>query len=203
MRHITKSSHFWWSVIVGALAILAYIFTWQFYAVYWLVLSFANLIIAVFFLVVIVQSVVFGATNGKKYKGPFIPLYINVMVITILCYLPPTDHSKHYPKGTYSLAKRIGPKYGTGLYLKCYMVFGGGAGSTDVNAIYLTDNKNFRLFLGVFDEYYDAVDVQCNGDQIIATKKTLNGTNIKSTNWKCIWKKTFSLKSLKAGHAFE
>jgi hypothetical protein len=137
-----------------------------------------------------------GDGKPEKYDKSFIPLLINIVGFVVIHYCMPTIHqNKAYPTGSYSLNTSGNVRYGSGLYVEYYRVFGGGFMTTDENAVYLTDRRNFRLYLGVEDEDNKSIDVTCDGDLI--TK------SIYEAGYRHPGQQSFSLKELQNGHVFD
>lgn len=58
------------------------------------------------------------------------------------------------------------------LYIEVYAV-----NSLGLNADYLTDSINFRIFVGEFDSEHDHFTYECNGDSIYITKVLTGNKN--------------------------
>ncbi|MBS1636872.1 MAG: hypothetical protein JST26_13225 [Bacteroidetes bacterium] len=56
---------------------------------------------------------------------------------------------------------------GQGLYTETFCVFGQGAYGADLDAVWLTDSANFRIWLGTFDETDEGIQVTHRNDTIL------------------------------------
>jgi hypothetical protein len=88
------------------------------------------------------------------------------------------------------------------LYREYYCMFSGYQ-TTDINAVYLTDSTNFRLYLWEYDESNEHINTTCKGDSLYV-EKTVNTSEIPEWNWpKIIERKVYDLKELQKQHVFE
>jgi hypothetical protein len=193
---IKESEAFSWSVKISLAAVIGYAVVGRFNAVCSLLLVFPSLIIAIAYLLNVLINIVWGTVNRKKYDRSSIPLRINMVGFLVMyCCMPTINQNKAYPTGSYSLNTSGNVRYGSGLYVEYYRVFGGGFMNADGDAVYLTDRKNFRLYLGVEDEGNKSIEVTCDGDRI--TK------SIYEAGYRHPEQQTFSLKELQNGHVFD
>ncbi len=175
------------------IAVMAYAVFGRFCGAYSFFLFLPCLLVALLYLVNVLVNIVFAVARRKKYDRSSIPLRLNIVALLFLYILPTANHNKAYPRGCYSLQGSTNYSNVGGLYREYYKVFGGGFMTTDEIAIYITDHRNFRLYLGTYDESNKSINVVCNGDQITATKETSDK----------IERKVYSLKLLKESHYFE
>jgi hypothetical protein len=204
MLKVTKSVSFHWSLWTSLTVLLAYMVVREFNAVWALFIILPAVAIAVTFIVVFVRSIMFWISNRSTIGYPFLPLFINVFCIIIISFfMPPIYTGKHYHKGTYLLN---GNKYCTcksELYTERYLAASGFM-TTDLDAVYITDKKNFRLYAGVDDENVThRVNITCQGDKITVTEISLEGISEQWSNPKLMKKLVFSFKELKANHQFD
>ena len=69
-----------------------------------------------------------------------------------------------------------------------------------VDAVYLTDSINFRLYVGEFDNEHENFSCYCNGDSIVIKKLATVDT---SGRRKAVQTRTFSLKTLQENKTCE
>ncbi len=60
------------------------------------------------------------------------------------------------------------------VFVETYLIFGQGAFGTDLVSDWLTDNKNFRIYIGTYDEGRDGYWYKCQRDSIFARKKFID-----------------------------
>lgn len=193
---IKESEAFRWSVKISSVAVIGYAVLCRFNAVCSFLLALPSLLISIAYLLNVLTNIVFGIVNRKKYDRSSIPLRINMVGFVVMyCCIPTINQNKAYPTGSYSLNTSGNVRYGSGLYVEYYRVFGGGFMTTDENAVYLTDRKNFRLYLGLDDEGNKSIEVACDGDLI--TK------SIYEAGFRHPKQQYFSLKELQNGHVFD
>ena len=195
MKNILQSRSFKWSVTMSIIAIIAWVITWRFYAMWWFILAFADLAIFLLFLLVFLGSVVFWIKNIKKYTCPFVPLSIHIATITIIILTPSIERNRSYYKNTTDLSSQKS-KCSCHLYIETYCVYGGGAWGGDVDSYYLTDSVNFKIYLGVADEENDRFFVKCTGDHI-DVEKIVNANLAEWRQPKITEQKTYNLKDLR------
>ena len=73
----------------------------------------------------------------------------------------------------------------------------------DLIAEYLTDSKNFRLYIGSYDEHDEKIITQCKGDSIIVEKLGSTSATADGSFRTVIESHAYSLKALKKKHIFE
>ncbi len=203
MNNITKTNAFKHAVAAGVLLLIGYAATWRFYAMWWFILAFVDLIIIIFYLLVTGNSLACWIQNRKNYKYSYIPLAVNISAILLIIALPSINLNKSYQSYTGSLCKRVKSDCGCNLRFEMYTIFKGGVRETDTQAVYITDLKNFRKHIGIYSDGDEEIDVKCNGDNIIVTKTRSEGLNTYWTPPKVIEKNTFSLKELMRQQVFE
>jgi|GEM_PF-5469843 len=196
---ITQSSKS--SITAAALLILIYIATWRFWPVYALILFIPDLVIIVYYTSIFFTDVIYWIQNRKDDK-PFMPFCISFAALMVIFYLPPIHSNKSYPKGAYNLFARMKDKSACDLYLQYYLA-GSGFLATDVNAVYLTDLKNFRVYLGTYKEGYEKINVESDGHIIIAIKTSTEYVNSYWTDPIVLDKKGFVLSELIKNKPFE
>ncbi len=195
MHNVTKSRSFKWSVTTTLIAIIAWMLTWRFYAMWWFILAFIDLAIFVLFISVFFGSIIFLMKNIKKFTKPFIPLCINTTAIIVIICAPSINLNKNYYKSTTDLYDQ--KECACHLYIETYCVYGGGAWGSDVDSHYLTDSTNFRIYLGAADEEGERISVKCKGD-CIDYKKIITANLGREWNQpKTIEQKRYSIKDLK------
>ena len=215
LNGIQQSENFKWSVAAAATAILAYVVTWRFYAMWWFIVFFIDLLVFLLFLIVSLSNIIFCFTGRKKFKYAFAPVCISVSSFCMIMLAPSIYRNKSYHKRTSILNNSCAGH----LYLETYCVYGGGALSTDMDALYLTDSVNFRKYIGTYDEEDEMISVKCKGDSIIVEKKAKADQTFKIENVplkgkaeaipyvaykiKKLNKRVFSLKDLRESHEFE
>jgi hypothetical protein len=111
------------------------------------------------------------------------------------------DRSKKDHKFTVNYCEYMSNKCTCNLYGEVYNIYGMGALGSDVNALYLTDSTNFRIYLGTYDEGNEMIIVKCQGDSI-CIKKTAKSV-FENSRPEIIQAKIYSLKFLKVKHQFE
>jgi|GEM_PF-3103760 len=162
---ITKTSSYNWPVATMAIAVVVYLFNFNYFAAWWIVLISFNLCASLLYIKALFKSIVFWVTYAKICRRPYLPLGINLATALLIFILPSRNLSKHYHDDSIDLSE-----YQKGcnckLYLETYMVFGGGAWGGDVDSRYLTDSVTFRKYLGTFDEEDGLIITRCNGDNI-------------------------------------
>ncbi|MDB5133207.1 MAG: hypothetical protein JWR02_2956 [Mucilaginibacter sp.] len=203
MNNITKTNAFKHAATSATLLLIAYAITWRFYVMWWFILAFVDLTIIIFYLVVTANSLACWIRNQKNYKYPYLPLVINISAILLLIVSPSIHRNKSYPSYKGSLCKWVKSDCGCNLHFEMYTIFKGGAYETDMQAVYITDLKNFRKYIGISSEGAEEIDVKCNGDNITVTKTSSEGVNTYWTSPKIIEKSKFSLKELKRKQVFE
>lgn len=196
MHSITKSRSFKWSFTTSLLVIIAWIITWRFYAMWWFILAFIDLAMFVLFIFVFFGSIVFWIKNIKKFTNPFIPLCSNTTAIIVVIYAPSINLNKSYYISTTDLHTQK-TECACHLYIETYCVYGGGAWGSDVDAHYLTDSINFRMYLGVADEEDERISVKCKGDRIDYKKIIIASSGLEWNRPKIIEQKRYSIKDLK------
>ena len=86
------------------------------------------------------------------------------------------------------------------LYVEAYTVFGSGAFGGDIIAEYLTDSSNFRILIGTFDNYKEAISYKCTNDSVLIER--FNTVSV-DTNWTVTDRKILSLEMLRKERKFE
>ncbi len=203
MYNVIKSKAFRRSVTTAITLIIAYAITWRFCATLWVIILFIDLVAFLCYFTVFLESIVFWIRNRKKFSHPFVPFCIGIVPILIFFVSPSTSRNKSYHLQTVNLCERHKSNCPCNLYFDFYKIYKGGTGETDVGAVYLTDLKTFRKYIGTYDAGDEQIDIKCNGDNIITTKTSNEGLNLQWTSPKVIERKKFSLKDLKKQQAFE
>ncbi len=148
-------------------------------------------------------SLIFMVLNRKAYQYAYLPFLINLTTIVVILSLPPLDSNKRYFKWETNMFKYAGSNCPCNLYVEYYCVFGGGATATDMDAVYLTDKKKFRLYLGKYDEGDERIDIKCNRAKITVTKTGTGFTALHQSAPNIIERKTFYLNQLINDSIFE
>lgn len=81
-----------------------------------------------------------------------------------------------------------------GLYVENYTTFGMGAGGGSMVGDCLTDSITFRVFVGIFDEGYEGINYNCQGDSL---KVKFYSSDIKQGKFHKDSADYFSIKRLK------
>jgi hypothetical protein len=189
------------SIIAAILIILAYLATWRFGPIYGLILVLPDLIIIVYYISIFFTDIIYWIENRKDDKS-FIPFFISFVALVVIFYLPPIYSNKCYPKGTYRLCGDVKNNCPCNLYREHFLAVSSFM-ATDQNAVYLTDLKNFRIYLGNYNEGRERIDITCNGDIITAIK---TGNQYVWPHWTdplVIDKKGFVLSELIKNRPFE
>ena len=203
MPAIINSQFFRWSCSASFLTIIAYALTWWFYAMWWFVIMFIDFAFSCLYSIVTLGSIVFYIRNFRKIERAFVPLIINLLTVVVVSCCPSINRNKSYPKQSIDLSKNQGTKCACHLYREDYCVFAGGATTTDLDAVYLTDLKNFRVYIGVFDEAHQHITIRCDGDHIAMLK---TGSEEIDTMWTApvlLERQSYSLKILAHDHSFQ
>jgi hypothetical protein len=89
----------------------------------------------------------------------------NIIILLSLLILLSCNNDKVIIKGEYKYTKEVCE----GLYLNKYCVGGGGAHTSEVYDVFLTDSTNFTVYIGQYDSYnhYYYYGCECNGDVIL------------------------------------
>lgn len=90
-------------------------------------------------------------TSKKIFKI----IFLLIILISYSCHS--MDNSDH------NLTWKICEK----LHVEKYTTFGMGAGGADMVGHCLTDSSSFRLYIGSFDEGYENITYDCQGDTLI------------------------------------
>lgn len=88
------------------------------------------------------------------------------------------------------------------MYLQYYLA-GTGILATDVNAVYLTDLKNFRVYLGTYKEGDEKINIEYNRDIVVAIKTSTEYVSSYWTDPIIIEKKGFVLSELIKNKPYE
>ena len=179
-------------------------FSAQLYNTLWILSLFIYLIVFIVFVAVFIGSIIFLILNRKEYSHAAVPFYINLWTIIVICTMPSDAQNKLHHLNADNLCKYKDSNCpcNSNLYLDYYVAYLGGATSTDVNAVYLTDCKNFRLYLGTYNEG-ENFSVKIKGDIVFVAKTS---TEYISTLWSdpiVLDQQRFSLTRLKSEHVFQ
>jgi len=201
MKNITESRSFKWSVAISIIVIIAYIITWRFRPVFVLSLIIfpGDLVISIIYFIVSIRSAIFWIVNRRIFKNTFVPLIINIVPIVLIICGPSINRNKSYYKETINLKNT---NCNCHLYIESYLIAGGFL-STDIDALYLTDSVNFRLYEGTYDEGDGGIATMCKGDSVSVDAYVHEKFGPNSGSIKTAEKKTYSLKELKKSHRFE
>lgn len=182
------------SLISSFVLISAYICTWRFVAIYSFLLIPLDFFIIVHHAAVTARGIVYWIKRRKEELS-FIPFFISVMALVVIFYLPPVYSNKSYHKGTYCVCGYLKNTCPCNLYTEHYLAASSFM-ATDLNSIYLTDLKNFRVYIGTYSEGDERIDVQCNRNMVVAIKTKAGYPTV-------IDKKEFVLYDLIKNHCFE
>lgn len=166
---------------------------------WWFVIFFIDLIVFLLFFIVLLSSIIFCFTGRKIFKYAFVPACINITAVLVIMLAPSIYRNKSYYKRT----ARLNTGCACRLYMEAYCVDGGGALSTDMDALYLTDSVNFRKYIGTEDEGNEMISVKCNGKRIVIEKTVKTSLSPEWNFPKILDKKAFSLKKLQNAHVFD
>jgi hypothetical protein len=188
---------------MAVIATAAFIITWRFWPVWSFILFFIDFFIFLIYLVVIIQSIMFWLGKRKIFKNAFFPFLINSIPMIVILLSPPMGRNKSYYKRTTDLQQFKG-EYSTGchLYVESYLISCGFM-ATDVDALYLTDSLNFRLYEGTYDEGDGSIVTSCKGDSILIEKYVHEKLGVNFGALKVVERKSYNLNDLKRNHIFE
>jgi hypothetical protein len=88
MESILTSKSFKWSAATSTIVIISYIVTWHFYAMWWFVLVFVDLILLLFWMITALKSIAFWIQSRKKVRLAYIPACIHVLTALGLAFSP-------------------------------------------------------------------------------------------------------------------
>ena len=131
---------------MAAAMLSAYFVLWCYLGRYSFFLFLAAFFLVLFYIAGVIVSLVFWVSGRKKFKQAYIPTVVNISIALLIYLLPSVVYSKQYPKCGRSVNKPKGCGCNKDLYLEYYTIIGGGYMTTDLDAVYLTDKKNFRIF---------------------------------------------------------
>ena len=80
------------------------------------------------------------------------------------------------------------------VYIEYYLVFGGGALTSDLHSVYLTDSMKFRKFIGTYDDNQPIFSFKCKKDSIYIEN---------ASSYKNLGQKSFSIKQLQKDGVFD
>lgn len=196
-HNITRSRSFRLSVTISIIIIVAYGFTCQLYAKWNMLLILPDFVIAIIFLVIIIESIFSWPQNKKTHRRPWLPLLINLLAILVMYCIPSINRCKRYPQGSYKLCDHAAGPCDSSLHVDYYTIVRSYM-ADDVEAVYLSDHKNFRVYLGTYDEGDEHIRITVKGDSI-STVKTSRSTGV----LKEVEQHVYSLKQLKRQWFFD
>lgn len=204
MLSISQSQRYKRSIWISVVTISTWICTWQFYAVWWLFLLLPYTIVFLAFIIEFIGSLHWGIISKKTCYYPFLPLHINLITFLVIFSWPSVHQTKRYPKFTHSLCEQAPDICAchSNLYVDYYLA-GTGFLAADLNAVYLTDRKNFRLYVGTYLEDNQEINIHLNGDHITTVKTTTEGISTLWTDKIILEKRIFSLIYLEQNHVFQ
>lgn len=200
-KPVVKSSTFFWAVFMLIAVALAWALTYRYLGEAWLIIGPLDFVLVIILVVNVIQNLVFWIGNYKEFRRAWLPLFLNVLTVLIPFCTPSYVYNKDHPHGTTALSPvcRCKPQ----LYLARYTVYAQGAWGADLDGVYLTDQKNFRVFVTTVDQADESVSIICNGDKLFVTKYSSAGGDTYKEEPRKIKEYTFSLKKLIAAHRFE
>lgn len=203
MLNITQSRRYKWSVGLCLTVVSIWICTWPFYPQFWWLLLLPYLMLIIIFFIELAGSIIFLIKNQKKYDQPYLPLIINIIAFVVILCWPSVNTNKRYPQYSYNLCTRASSHCDCNLdlYEEYYLALSGFQ-SSDLIAVYLTDKKNFRLYLGVYREG-EQINVKLDGDYITIVKTTTESIDTLWNKERVMQKQKFSLIDLKRKHIFQ
>jgi hypothetical protein len=180
--------------------IVFFILEGQYAPAWWIVFGLTSIVLVPYFVVSMCRAASFWVKN-RSHSEAYNPFLIYVATIIFVICLPGADHSKQY------FARRIeliapGTEEHQNLYLDCYHVFRSFM-TTDIDAEYLTDAHNFRLFLGTYDEGIRSIDLKIAKDSVIINNWDDESNDPNFPRLRLRNRKTYSLKDLQRRHVFD
>ena len=164
------------------------------------------MLIGLFVTLVFIRSMIITLYWWGKYKGkythPYKPFLIHLIAIAIVYSLPSHRRSKQYPIRTVALCDNATDCDGN-LRIKYYCVGANNYLSTNMNSEYLTDDVNFRLYLGEYDENDLPINVTCKGDSVTIERSSNENIDPYWSKPIVLERKTYSVKDLRKQHHFD
>jgi hypothetical protein len=201
--NITQSNCFKLSATNAVMTIICYTITWKFYIMWWFIIVLMDLVVFLVYIVVAIMSIICWVRNRKKFAHSFVPFGVNVIAALIIALSPSIYRKKSYYKNTIDLRNLRNNNCTGRLYIETYCVYGGGALSTDVDAIYLTDSSNFRKYIGTYDEGDETIITKCKDDSVLTQKISSEASTQEWSSSKILEQQSFSLRNLKSSGLFE
>lgn len=191
----------WYAAIWSAILLTFFSLKSQ-YSAYWGLVFFAvGVILFPALLIQIIGSVRLWLKNRSEVPDSYKPLLIYLAAIGICFCLPNSDRSKQYFKSKTLLESAITePK--DKLYLEIYCISTGFL-ATDVDAEYLTDDKNFRLFLGTYDEGGEHIGLELTKDSLSITNPIDTVENMNYAHPNLPNQRVYNLLDLQHAHKFD
>ena len=181
---------------MASITTIAYAIDWRFSPAWPFSTFFLDIVVFIAYVVAIVMSVIWGFMQKSMRLRSFIPLSVNLIPIFIILITPSEDRNKSYHENTIDLNADSNGTCKCHLYLEFFLTRPGLApGSDNIDAHYLTDSSNFRLYEGISREDDDLTHVTCKGDSVWIGKK--------ASSFGTAEKKVYSIKELKRAHHFE
>jgi len=200
LSDVKQTSCYKLAIRVSAVLCFFWIVSWQFYPAYGIFLLIPYLIMAIVYSMTFIHSIVWGVNNRKKYNAPHLPFLICLLALILFICWPSASQSKRYHKNLSNLCiqHNSGCACNAGLYVDTYLAQSNFLAS-DINAVYLTDLKKFRLYIGEYDEESQQILININRNKITTIKKYNNIPGQVGI----IKKQEFGLNYLKQNHVFQ
>lgn len=112
----------------------------------------------------------------------------------MLYFSPSRLYRKNNFRGSYPITIQERAGCQCRLYREYYLVFGGGALTTDLHSVYLTDSLKFRKFIGTYDDHQPIFSFKCKKDSIYIEN---------ANEYRDLKQKSFSLKQLQKDGVFD
>lgn len=87
---------------------------------------------------------------------------------------------------------------GNGIFMECYKVYSGGATTTNIYSNYVSDLKNFRIYIGEYNDEF-GYDCKVSGDTIIVNQIA----NVHTNHIRITKTSKYSISKLVKEHLFE
>ena len=159
---IMRTKAFIRAILSSILLVVYFICESQLMPFDWVFLLPIGFFIILLFLIRLIRNITFWIVKRNEIKLSWMPLFIQLLAISMACLIPSWNKSKRYFWGATNLASLKKSGCNCNLYVEHYNVFDQGAFGTGLNSAYLTDSLNFRIFLGVYDDGDEHIEVRCH-----------------------------------------
>lgn len=169
---------------------------WRFSPEWSALLLFVDIAIFISYIIFLARTVFAWTEQKTKYRYAFIPILIILTPLFVIFISPSMGRNKSYYEETIEVKTYAKAPCKCHLYVEVYLIRGSlTPGETDIDALYLTDSLNFRLYEGIYHEGDGLTETICKGDSVWIEKQT--------NSFKAAEKKVYGLKNLRASHIFE